>query len=268
MKFDLHTHHDRCGHAEGNIEEYIQSALQQGLKVIGISDHSPFFGMEEDRPWPGIAMAKSEFPRYVREVLDLKKKYEGQIDVLLAVESDYFPEHALAYSHVYSQFPLDYVIGSVHYVEGITIFNRQRWDDLDDEEKIRLKDAYHDLIVQSARSGMFDILGHIDAMKGRYPAFSDIPSRNLEKSIKAIGECGMTIEINTSGSTKDVGGWYPSDRILELALHAGVKVTMGSDAHVPARVADDFELVAKRLKEIGFKEWVYFKQRKRISVPL
>ena len=25
MKFDLHTHHVRCGHASGNIEDYIQS---------------------------------------------------------------------------------------------------------------------------------------------------------------------------------------------------------------------------------------------------
>ncbi|WP_188990268.1 histidinol-phosphatase [Paenibacillus nasutitermitis] len=268
MKFDLHTHHDRCGHAEGKIEQYIQSALKQGLKAIGISDHSPFFGMEEDQPLPGIAMAKSEFPHYIKEVLELKKKYEGQIDVLLGVESDFFPEYAEVYRQVYSQYPLDYIIGSVHYVEGITIFNRKRWDQLDEAGKIRLKDKYHDLIVQSARSGMFDILGHIDAMKGRYPEFSEIPSRNLEKAIKAIGECDMTIEINTSGSTKDVGGWYPSDHILELALHSGVKVTMGSDAHIPGRVADEFEFVTRRLKEIGFHEWVYFKERKRISVPL
>lgn len=268
MKFDLHTHHDRCGHAVGSIEQYIQSALKQGLKAIGISDHSPFFGSEEDRAFPGIAMAKSEFPRYVREVLELKRKYADQIDVLLGVESDYFPEHVEAYRSVYNQYPLDYVIGSVHYVQGITIFDRSRWDDLDLPEKIKLKDAYHEVIEQTARCGMFDILGHIDAMKARYPAFSDIPSRNLEKVMKGIGQCDMTIEVNTSGSTKDVGGWYPSDDILELALHAGVKVTMGSDAHIPERVADDLELVAKRLKEIGFKEWVYFKQRKRISVSL
>ncbi|MNR55473.1 histidinol-phosphatase [compost metagenome] len=48
----------------------------------------------------------------------------------------------------------------------------------------------------------------------------------------------------------------------------GVNVTFGSDAHKPFRVGDEWEEVAKRLKEIGFKEWVYFKNKQQISVPL
>lgn len=268
MKFDLHTHHERCGHADGTIEHYILSAIDQGLQAIGISDHSPYFGKKEDHASPGIAMAKSEFPNYIQEVLELKKKYEGKIDVLLGVESDFFPEHADLYRKEYAKYPFDYIIGSVHIVEGVSIFNKNRWNKLDEAGKIRVKDTYHDLIEASARSGMFDILGHIDAMKGYYPEFSAIPSHNLEQVIRVLGECDMTIEINTSGNTKTCGGWYPSDHILELALHSGVKVTMGSDAHVPSRVADEFELVTKRLKEIGFKSWVYFKERKRIEVAL
>ncbi|MDF2789100.1 MAG: histidinol phosphate phosphatase, HisJ family protein, partial [Neobacillus sp.] len=40
------------------------------------------------------------------------------------------------------------------------------------------------------------------------------------------------------------------------------------DAHDPERVGDEFEIVQARLKEIGFKEWVYFKGRKRYAVKL
>lgn len=115
---------------------------------------------------------------------------------------------------------------------------------------------------------MFQILGHIDAMKGYYPAFSAIQTNAIEHTVKTIGEYDIAIEINTSGKTKDVGGWYPADNILELARQYGVKVTFGSDAHVPNRVGDEFELVQNHLKEIGFKEWVYFKEKKRISVSL
>lgn len=43
MKFDLHTHHFRCGHADGNIRDYIEAGIQSGLQAIGISDHSPFY---------------------------------------------------------------------------------------------------------------------------------------------------------------------------------------------------------------------------------
>ncbi len=91
MTFDLHTHHYRCGHAEGQIEDYIKAAIEKGLQYIGIADHSPYFYSEEDQLYPGIAMPISGFEAYVQEVLHLKEKYKNQIHVLLGVESDFFP---------------------------------------------------------------------------------------------------------------------------------------------------------------------------------
>lgn len=269
MKFDLHTHHVRCGHANGTIEDYIKAGIEAGLQAIGISDHSPYFFHENDQPWPGIAMARSDFANYVEEVLRLKRKYEGKIEVLLGMESDFFPEHADVYRKAYEGVPFDYLIGSVHQVGGVSIFNRNRWKGLDERRHIEQKETYYDLIKQSAQSGMFDILGHIDAMKGYYPAFSDIPAaKAIDDTLRVIGQSRVSIEINTSGSTKDVGGWYPSDAILERALHFGVNVTFGSDAHMPSRVGDEFELVKARLKEIGFKQWVFYRKREQVIVPL
>lgn len=268
MKFDLHTHHDRCGHAEGVIRNYIEAAIAEGLQVIGISDHSPYFAEEEEQPWPGIAMSKSDFARYIAEVLALKEEYRDKIEVLLGVESDFFPEHADVYRHIYEQYPFDYIIGSVHRSDGVSIFNKKRWEGLTKAEKIRQKEHYYDLIRQSAESGMFQILGHIDAMKGYYPEFSGIQTEAVENTLRIIGENGLAIEINTSGKTKHCGGWYPSDEILERALFNGVSVTFGSDAHIPSRVGDEFEQVKQRLKEIGFKEWVFFRQKARVAVQL
>lgn len=268
MIFDLHTHHRRCGHARGDIRDYIEAAVAKGLHAIGISDHSPYFGDPGDHPHPLITMAKSEFPRYVEEVLALKEEYKDRIEVLLGVESDFFPEHAEAYRQVYRSYPFDYIIGSVHQSDGVSIFNKKRFNGLAEEEKVRQKELYYDLISRSAQSGMFQILGHIDAMKGFYPAFSDIQTEAVDKTLKVIGETGMVIEINTSGKTKDVGGWYPSDDILERALHYKVDVTFGSDAHDPWRVGDELEQVAARLKEIGFTRWAYFRQLKKQFVPL
>lgn len=268
MKFDLHTHHLRCGHAEGTIQDYIESAIAQGLQVIGISDHSPYFGEKKDHPWPKITMAKSEFPHYIAEVLQYKKQYADKIEVLLGVESDFFPENVDVYKAIYDKYPFDYIIGSVHKTNGISIFNKKRWRNLSKKQQVQEKETYYDLIQQSARSGMFQILGHIDAMKGFYPAFSDIQTEAVEHTLRIIAECDVAIEINTSGNTKDVGGWYPSDSILELAHHYGVNVTFGSDAHVPSRVGDEFELVQQRLKKIGFKQWVYFRGKQRIAVLL
>mgnify|MGYP001217451323 FL=1 len=267
MKFDLHTHHKRCAHAEGDIRDYIEAAIEKGLQVIGISDHAPYLASEEDHPFPRIAMAKSEFPRYVAEVLELKEQYRGRIDVLLGVESDFFPEHVQLYREVYAQYPFDYIIGSVHHSGGDRIFNRKRFQGLSDEQKLEMKETYYDLILQSARSGMFQILGHVDAMKVYFTDMGQVHTPAVDRALQGIAECGAAIELNTSG-LNTCGSWYPADDLLERACYYGVEVTFGSDAHRPSRVADDWEAASERLKEIGFRRWVYFKNKQKHYVPL
>lgn len=270
MKFDLHTHHDRCGHASGTIEDYVKSAIEAGISAIGISDHSPYFAHEHDHPQPGIAMARSEFPNYIAEVLRLKAKYEGKIEVLLGVESDYYPDHIDLYRSTYERYPFDYIIGSVHQTRGVSIFNRTRWKKLPEDRHAEEKRHYYELIRQSADSGVFQVLGHIDAMKGYYPGFADIAGAEdaIDEALRAVARNDIALEINTSGKTKDCGGWYPTDALLERALHYGADVTFGSDAHVPGRVGDEWDDVQRRLREIGFKRWVYYRQKHKVVVTL
>ncbi|MDF2648155.1 MAG: phosphoesterase [Paenibacillus sp.] len=268
MKFDLHTHHERCGHATGSVEEYIQSAIRAGLDVIGISDHSPFYAMEDDHPSPGSAMAISHFPQYVKEVLQLKEKYEAKIEVLLGVESDYFPKHEALYRRHYSQYPFDYLIGSVHFINGFHLFHKKRWIGGDDRTKSEDKELYYQSIQQSARSGMFDIIGHLDALKGFFPTWNEVHADLPDRTLKVIAECGLAIEVNTSGMRKPCKQWFPADELLERAFYYNIPVTFGSDAHTPEHVGLERELVAKRLKEIGYKEWVFFWRRSRQTVAL
>ncbi|MBD2845743.1 histidinol-phosphatase [Paenibacillus sp. IB182496] len=268
-KFDLHTHHERCGHALGTIEDYVKAGIAAGLSVIGISDHSPYFAEPDDQPYPYIAMRRSELEAYIGEVLRLKRKYADKIEVLLGMESDFFPEHIETYRRAYARHPFDYLIGSVHQSRGVSIFNRNRWKGLSEDARRDEKAHYYALIRQSARAGLFQILGHIDAMKGYYPAFSEIEAAAaIDETLQEIAACDIAIEINTSGSTKDVGGWYPSDAILERACHYGVNVSFGSDAHKPERVGEDWEQVRLRLIELGFKHWVFYRALRPVVVPL
>jgi histidinol-phosphatase (PHP family) len=268
MKFDLHTHHYRCGHAQGEIHDYIEAAIKADMQVIGISDHSPFFAHESEQQFPQIAMAKQEFPLYVAEVLQLKQQYASKINVLLGVESDFFHEHAEIYRLQYAKYPFDYIIGSVHVSGGVSIFNKNRWNDIREDEVLRHKEEYYRYIQLSAKSGMFQVLGHIDAMKAYYPEFSNVRTPIVDETLQIISEYGVAIEVNTSGSTKLVGGWYPTDDILERALYYAVDITFGSDAHVPSRVGDDWEKVQEKLRDIGFTSWVYYQNKQRQVVSL
>lgn len=263
MKFDFHTHHDRCGHAVGSVRDYIMAAKEQGMQMIGISDHTPLFAAQEDRPSLSGCMAKSDFPVYIREVLELKREFEGQIEVLLGVEADFLPEHLDLYRSVISSYPFDYVIGSVHEFAGIGIYDSEFWDGLTAQRKLEVKSLFYDYIAQSAKCGLYDILGHVDSLNRYFHGYAELRSEAADFTLKTIAESDVAIEINSSDDH-----WVPDGYFLERAHHFGVKVTFGSDAHEPERVGEHFEAISKQLYDIGYREWATFRQRRRIMVPI
>lgn len=263
MTFDFHTHHDRCGHAVGTVEEYIQAAIDKGLTIIGISDHTPLFAAEEDRPSLQGCMAKSDFVPYIQEVLSLKEKYQGQIEVMLGIEADFLPQHLELYRNILASQPFDYVIGSVHEFGGIGLYDSEFWDGLTAQRKLEVKNLYYDYVAQSASSGLYDILGHVDALNRYFFDYPDLRTEMADVMLQTIARHDVAIEINSSDDN-----WVPGPYMLERALHYGVKVTFGSDAHEPERVGDHFEAVRDQLKMIGFKEWAIFRKRNRTMISL
>ncbi|MGW3012877.1 histidinol-phosphatase [Streptomyces sp. NPDC001219] len=266
---DLHTHHERCGHATGSLRDYVTAALDKGVRVLGLSDHTPWFAEDEDHAKPRVAMPKSEFPAYIAEALALKEEFAHSIEILVSTEADFFSGRMDPYSRALSGYPLDYVIGSVHMFEGRDIFDTRRWESVRDDELGAVKSRYFRAVAACARSGLFHVLGHVDALKGNYPKLAGAPApAAADEMLRAIRDAGAVMEINTSGGTKMCGGWYPDFDVLERAHHFGVPITFASDAHVPERVCDQFPEVAKVLEEIGFRGWTVFRRGVARTVPL
>jgi len=125
--FDYHTHHRRCGHAQGEMANYIEAGIALGLREIGVSDHCPFLFLHGDHPQPGTAMAASELPNYVAQARQLQERFAGRIAVRVGIEADFVPGFEDVYREALAAHPLDYVLGSVHFVNGRHIFDRTRW---------------------------------------------------------------------------------------------------------------------------------------------
>ena len=71
MIANYHTHTWRCRHANGTEREYVERAIEGGLKILGFSDHSPY-------PFPdgydsGMRMRLDQVEGYIDTVLALKK---------------------------------------------------------------------------------------------------------------------------------------------------------------------------------------------------
>lgn len=143
-------------------------------------------------------------------------------------------------SHDLAQYPYDFVIGSVHFINDEDVYYPEFWEGRDFlatermyfEETLRCVELHDD----------FDILGHltyISKVKG-HPSPRIIPVEDHKEVIaevmKTLIAKGKGLEINTSGVDR-CGDFLPGIPYLKLFKDLGGSVvTVGSDAHTSDRV--------------------------------
>lgn len=262
---DLHTHHYRCGHAQGNLEDYIRKAVDLKLKIIGLSDHAPLFAAEVDEAAPGAHMRKSAFAEYIAEANYLKEKYAAQVEVLVGVEADFIPGTEAVYAHALAAHRLDYVLGSVHYFDGYHVYDPARWRTNPDVGEVYRQ--YFRRVQGAAASGLFDVLAHIDAVKGLGHKPKEDLDDIIDETVQVIKDSGVAVEINTSGIRK-VEEAFPSPHFIHKLQQAGVPLTYGSDAHSVDEVGHSWEHVRIMLDGLGVKELVVFRNRQASMVSI
>ena len=82
LKENYHTHTIRCNHAIGTDEEYVISAINSGVKILGFSDHSPY-------PMPGgyvtsYRLSENAARDYIASLRSLREKYRDKIKILMS----------------------------------------------------------------------------------------------------------------------------------------------------------------------------------------
>lgn len=261
---DYHTHTPLCRHAEGDAGQYVDAALAAGLAEIGFADHAP----QIPEPFDDWRMSVAELPLYADWLAAANEHAAGRIPVRAGLECDWLDDCLPWIEDLSSRYPWDYLIGSVHYLDGWDFDNPVwlgRWAACDVEEAWR---RYWQTYTSMAASGCFDILAHPDLIKkfGYAPA-GDL-SRYYEPAIQAVAAGGCAIEINTAGWHKPCAEAYPSADFLKLAAAAGIPLVISSDAHAPAEVARDFDRASRLALDCGFRETVRFAQRRRHPIPL
>jgi histidinol-phosphatase (PHP family) len=182
--------------------------------------------------------------------------------IKLGVEADYLPGFESQTRKMLEDYPYDFVIGSVHFID--------RWAFDDPEEKVKWRDKdintvyrdYYKLLRQSASSGLFDIMGHVDLVKKfGYRATDDL-TLEVETTAKVFKDFGVAVEVNTSGLRKPVREIYPSLAALKIYNKAGVPITFSSDSHDPGDVGKDYDKAQTLALEAGYKDYLVFKKRK------
>lgn len=255
---DYHMH-SILSDGRNSYEEMVRMAIEKGLDEIGFTDHVCL----KPVTW---AIRLEDIPVMTSQIIDLKDKYEDQIKIRYGVEMDYLPGKDAQINEIIERIPVDYVIGSIHFIGDWNFDTDQslygKWTN------DKLYEKYFALVQQAAQSGLFDIIGHIDIIK----KFRVYPESNqdllFEDTIKVIKENNLVVELNTGGMDRPCAEFTPGHKILEMCYKHHVPVTLSSDAHSDLQIARHFESATELLAQVGYTEIVGFKNRIRRIIRL
>jgi len=252
IRIDLHNHTTRCNHAEGTVDEYIQRAIELGIDIYGFSEHAP---MDFD---PKYRLAIEEVQAYTTDILRAKETYKNDIQILLGYEVDWLQGHM---REDILAADVDYLIGSVHFIDKWSFDNPEfigGWKDKDIDE---IWKAYFEATEAMAKSGKFDIVGHLDLIK----VFKFMPKQDVrvlaKNVLQAIKKSNMVMEVNTAGLRKPVEEIYPSRALLEEAYTLDIPITFSSDAHAIEHIGAGYDSATALAKDVGYTQAVTFQGR-------
>ncbi len=237
---NYHTHTYRCKHADGDVEDYVKVAIEKGITVLGISDHTPL----PDNRWQEMRMKINELDDYGKEIERARGKYP-EIKILKGMECEYAVEYDDFYrDELLGKRQFDYLIAGTH-----TFLSNGEWVGVYGEitSKKRLK-AYAEAIVQSMRSDLFAFVAHPDLFGNAYELWDEETIACSRYILEAAEDLQIPLEINGYGLRKDkikteqgLRCMYPWLPFWELASAYDINVIVNSDAHHPRDVVANIE---------------------------
>ena len=274
MIVDYHMHLRReesddveeVDHTVEAVERYFEAARAAGVGEIGISEHVYYF--RETRAFWRVPLELEhcllELAPYVEAILEAKHR---GLPVKLGLEVDDVPGRDEEVARVLEPFPWDYLLGSIHFIDGLGIDGRPRLiDEVGVEEAWR---TYFDRLASAAETGLYDSLAHPDLVK----MWGDRPSPEAEHEIfeafvGRISRTGICVEVSSAGLQRQVKELYPARGLLAACRARGVPITLASDAHSARRVGTDLDRAVALAQDVGYDTVTVFEQRRPMQVPL
>jgi histidinol-phosphatase (PHP family) len=240
-------------------EEYIAAAIVEGMMEIGFSEHLNLFRENED--W---IMKPGDLSSYFQHLETLRNKTKN-LKIKIGLEVDYFTGKDYEIKEFLSPLPLDYVIGSVHYLGEKTVDLGPEF--YEGKSIDRLFESYFNSVCEAIASDLFDIIGHCDLIRiyGYKPASDQ--EKHYRKLAKIMKKHDVAFEVNTNGRNRPLADFYPDRKFLRIFREENVPVCVNSDAHMPARVGQYFDEAYELLRYVGYTEMAVFDKRARRMVP-
>lgn len=261
---DYHCHTWRCGHAVGQMKEYLKVARQKGFKEVGFADHVPMYWLSPEQRDPSLAMPKEELKLYIAEINQLQAE-NPDMALKIGLEVDYIPDKEKEIECFLGEYSFDYLIGAVHYLNGWGFDQTTQQIGYAGQNPVDIYHQYFSILKEAALSGIFDIIAHPDLIKKFNYRLVEEPVSLYLEAAKSFAQAGVCVEVNTAGLRVPAREIYPSLSFLKVCRLYGVPATVGSDAHHPDQVGFGFKEAVQHLKLAGYREVAGYSRRCRYT---
>ena len=249
-----------------------QRAVELGYGEVGFAEHVDFDPDIGDYDY-------YDDGAYTRAVEELRNRFAGSADVakatmakstrltiLKGIEVDFQERYLRDVVRFLDECRFDYVMGSVHYLDGHFI----------DEEGFAarsLAETYR-IYCRETRaliaSEMFDILGHLDYIRrravGRFqPDEVEVFAPMMAELAAEAARAGLLLEVNVQRDRLPL----PTVEALRAYLDAaGPGVVVGTDSHSLEQFEGGWERTVEYLRRAGLSQVALFRGRRPRRVDL
>ena len=258
MLIDYHIHNHFSPDSDSDTKAIIQKAQKKNLDAIAITNHTEWF--EEGEGISGRFKPERDIERFRKAEKEIKEIREDfpSVQVAFGAELQYEEGNMDNLTNLVEITPFDFILGSVHNVDGINISGNKHIDDfLRDRTEEEAYTLYFEDMLKLVEWGHVDVIAHFDIIKKysykKYGPFQ--PEKHkliIQKVLQKMKEKGIGIELNTGSLHKNCEELFPHPEILKWCLEIGVEhFTFGSDAHSINGIARHFDEVLKIAKDVG-----------------
>lgn len=260
---DMHTHSQYSHDSTELIRNTYETQKSKGIAMFAVTDHCDVFEYANGDTFDYIAESFDD-------VVSVNKDSDGSVTVLSGVEIGegfWYPDAARG---VEKMKPYDVILGSVHVIKipnEVKAYSCTDFTHFTDEDVFDYLTMYFRDMLQMLETREFDVLTHLTCpiryLCGKYGLEVDITSHleTIKKILQIIIDKGIALEVNTS-SYGMINNFMPDESILKMYYDmGGYLITLGSDAHIASNAAMYFDEAIKCLKNIGFRNIFYYKNR-------
>ncbi|MEG0014113.1 MAG: PHP domain-containing protein [Cellulosilyticaceae bacterium] len=269
---DGHVHLERGPYTREWMTRFVEQAQVMGITRLYMLEHTHRFEeftevyesifkdeivAKEQTEW-FYKKPKLKIEEYI-VFAEQMKRINWPIEVKFGLEVCYFPEKEELLRQKLDEYPWDFLIGSVHWIDGWGFDNAKTKWSWERKNVDAIYQRYYEVMIQLVESKLFNSLGHPDSIKcfGYYPRntltgmYHQLAMALRENNVKTEFSAGLHINYNH----EELG---PNKELFQILLEHQVEFVVVSDAHRPEDVGkyikEGLEIINNYMENICIQE--------------